>query len=173
MFEWDLEFQKIRQEDLLEEEKLQSFLRFSERSQYSFDLRAVADALKLMDISEIKGKESLIQGRIAKLSMKTRPIFALKQSHRKEELVSSMIDKKRDADGAFRLGPGFNRICGKNGCNLTESQKQRLAIAQAILKDPKIMILEDGTAALDQQGREAVEAAWQNAMQGRTTILIS
>jgi len=60
-----------------------------------------------------------------------------------------MIDKKRDADGAFRLGPGFNRICGKNGCNLTESQKQRLAIAQAILKDPKIMILEDGTAALD------------------------
>ena len=60
MFEWDLEFQKIRQEDLLEEEKLQSFLRFSERSQYSFDLRAVADALKLMDISEIKGKESLI-----------------------------------------------------------------------------------------------------------------
>jgi len=60
MLEWDLEFQKIRQEDLLEEEKLKSFLRFSERSQYNFDLRAVADALKLMDISEIQGKEILI-----------------------------------------------------------------------------------------------------------------
>lgn len=92
---------------------------------------------------------------------------------RMNELVESMIDSRRDADGKFKLHEGFNRVCGTKGGKLSGGQKQRVSIARALIKDPKIMILDEATSALDEQSQEIVQQALDRAMEGRTSIVIA
>ena len=116
-----------------------------------------------------------IQRQLFKLTNSTRNNFELKKRHRRAEIVRGLVDKLKDSSGIFRLPEGFKRICGKNGCNLSASQQQRIAIARAILFNPKIMIVEDDEdkEGLDLEEKNAVLRALENAMQGRTTLLIS
>ena len=71
------------------------------------------------------------------------------------------------------LHPGFMKICGLRGCKLSGGQKQRVAIARALIRDPRILILDEATSALDEKSQEIVQKALENAMQGRTSIVIA
>ena len=64
-------------------------------------------------------------------------------------------------------------MCGLMGSRLTPSQKQRIAIARALIKDPKILILDEATSALDPNSSEVVQQALDRAMEGRTSIVIA
>ena len=68
---------------------------------------------------------------------------------------------------------GFDTIVGERGMTLSGGQKQRTAIARAILRDPRILILDDALASVDTYTEEQILTAMQTAMQGRTTILIA
>lgn len=68
---------------------------------------------------------------------------------------------------------GFSTVVGERGMTLSGGQKQRTALARAVLRDPRILILDDALASVDTYTEEQILTALKTAMEGRTTILIA
>lgn len=71
------------------------------------------------------------------------------------------------------LPQGFETLVGEHGVKLSGGQRQRLAIARALLKDAPILILDEATSALDTESERHVQAALDELMRGRTTLVIA
>lgn len=87
-----------------------------------------------------------------------------------------MIDAAKAAnahDFIMAIPEGYNSIVGERGVKLSGGQRQRLAIARAILKNPRILLLDEATSSLDNESEELVHEALEYLMQGRTTVMIA
>jgi subfamily B ATP-binding cassette protein MsbA len=91
----------------------------------------------------------------------------------RNELVEQAARNALAHDFIMRMPQGYATVVGEKGFRLSGGEKQRLAIARAILKDAPILILDEATSALDAESESLVQAALANLMQNRTVLVIA
>jgi ATP-binding cassette, subfamily B, bacterial len=89
-----------------------------------------------------------------------------------EELISA-TSAAAIHDRIAELPDGFDTVVGERGYKLSGGEKQRIAIARVLLKDPKILILDEATSSLDTVSERLIQAALARLTEGRTTIAIA
>jgi len=89
-----------------------------------------------------------------------------------EKIVAAA--KAANADTFIRSMPyGYNTILGEDGVRISGGERQRIAIARAILRNPSILLLDEATSALDSENELLIQEALERLMKGRTTLVIS
>ena len=89
------------------------------------------------------------------------------------ESIESAAEAAHAVEFILAMPNGFDTLIGENGVRLSGGQRQRLAIARTVLKDAPILILDEATSALDSESEKHVQAALEQLMRGRTTIVIA
>ena len=121
-----------------------------------------------------------VRGRFAWVSQEA-PLFSGSASENirfgreqaSDEEVRAAAEEAQALGFVEALPDGFDTPLGERGKSLSGGQRQRMAIARALVRDAPILLLDEATSALDAENERLVQAALDQAMQGRTTIVIA
>src|SRR4029077_10405256 len=87
--------------------------------------------------------------------------------------LHTALERARIRDLVLSLPDGLETVVGERGYRMSGGEKQRLAIARLLLKDPAIVILDEATSHLDSESELAIQRAFDEALLGRTAIVIA
>lgn len=90
-----------------------------------------------------------------------------------DELVREALESANALEFVDLLPEGMDTIVGQRGSRLSGGQRQRLAIARALIRDPRVLLLDEATSALDAESESKVQEALARLMRGRTTLIVA
>jgi len=90
-----------------------------------------------------------------------------------EEQVIAAARAAQAHEFIVRLPQGYDTVVGEQGLTLSGGQRQRVALARALITDPRVLLLDDATSAIDPRLEAEIHAALREVMRGRTTLIIA
>ena len=138
--------------------------------------RILIDGVDVRDwsMATLRSQISTIEQDVFLFSRSIRENIAFGLGSRATE--DAIIQAAKDAqahDFIISFKDGYDTVIGERGVTLSGGQRQRLAIARALLTDPRILILDDSTSAIDSATEDKIQQAIHRVLEGRTTFLIT
>lgn len=130
------------------------------------DIREISTESLRATIGMVPQETQLFSGTIAENILYGRPGATIAE-------VEAAAKAANAHDFITSFPDGYATIVGEKGIKLSGGQRQRIAIARAVLKNPRILILDEATSSLDSESEALVQAALDYLMQGRTTFVIA
>ncbi len=90
-----------------------------------------------------------------------------------QEQIEAAAQEAQAHEFIMAFPQGYQTVIGERGVMLSGGQRQRLAIARAFLSDPRILVLDDSTSAIDSNTEDQIQRAMRRILEGRTTLLIT
>ncbi|CAN7118774.1 unnamed protein product [Brassica rapa subsp. narinosa] len=129
--------------------------------------------LKNLQLKWIRSKIGLVSQEPVLFATTIKENIAYGKEDATEEEIRTAIELANAAKFIDKLPQGLDTMVGEHGTQMSGGQKQRLAIARAILKNPKILLLDEATSALDAESERIVQDALVNLMSNRTTVVVA
>ena len=98
--------------------------------------------------------------------------FGVRRPVSREE-IEAVAKQAQAHDFIMNFKDGYDTVVGERGVTLSGGQRQRIAIARAFLADPRILVLDDSTSAIDSATEDQIQRALRNILHGRTTFIIT
>ncbi len=124
-------------------------------------------------ISALRSQMAIVPQDIFLFGGTIRENIAYGKTGASDEMIVEAARKANAWEFINQFPEGFETLVGERGTQLSGGQRQRIAIARAVLKDPKILILDEATSSLDSESERLVQDALEKLMKGRTSIVIA
>ena len=133
------------------------------------------DGVEVRDwnLAALRSQISMIEQDIFLFSRSISDNIAFGKPGATHEEVLSAANAAQANEFIETLDQSYDTVIGERGVTLSGGQRQRLALARAFLTDPRILVLDDSTSAIDSATEDKIQRAIANAARGRTTILIT
>ncbi|MFP4321684.1 MAG: ABC transporter ATP-binding protein, partial [Anaerolineales bacterium] len=137
--------------------------------------RVLIDGIDVRDwnLASLRSQISIIEQEIFLFSRSIRENISYGNHDATDEQIQWAAQQAQAHEFIMRFPDGYDTVIGQRGVTLSGGQRQRLAIARAFLTDPRILILDDSTSAIDSATEDEIQRAIWRAAKGRTTILIT
>ncbi len=126
-----------------------------------------------LNISALRSQIALVPQDIFLFGGTIRENIAYGKPSADDKAILEAAKKANALEFIERFDEGLDTLVGERGTQLSGGQRQRIAIARAVLKDPKILILDEATSSLDSESERLVQDALDKLMKGRTSVVIA
>jgi len=125
------------------------------------------------NLASLRSQISIIEQDVFLFSRSVAENVAFGKPNAKKEEIEAAAKSAQVDDFIHEFEKGYETVIGERGVTLSGGQRQRLAIARAFLTDPRILILDDSTSAIDSATEDRIQRAIATAASGRTTLIIT
>jgi ATP-binding cassette subfamily B protein len=125
------------------------------------------------NLAALRSQISIIEQEIFLFSRSVSENIAFGRPGASQEQIEEAARLAQAHEFIMEMPQGYETVIGQRGVTLSGGQRQRLAIARAFLTDPRILILDDSTSAIDSATEDQIQKAIWEAAKGRTTLLIT
>jgi ATP-binding cassette subfamily B protein len=129
--------------------------------------------IREVTLASLRGQIGMVLQETTLFEASIRENISFGQPDASEEEIIAAARAAQAHDFIVQSANGYDTAVGERGVTLSGGQKQRLAIARALLTDPRILILDDATSSVDSETEHRIQLALERVMQGRTTFVIA
>src|SRR5262249_51171559 len=137
--------------------------------------KVLVDGVDMRDwhLESLRSQISIIEQDIFLMSRTIAENIAFGLPTASQEQIEQAAKDAQAHDFILNFKDGYQTMVGERGVTLSGGQRQRIALARAFLTNPRILILDDSTSAIDSATEDQIQRAIYRATQGRTTFLIT